>query len=156
MSEVKAISDEVNELAKILAKKVKIDGSEVVFDADAYVSTLPEGLGEDTIKALQTHNSVFFPAAALAAGHKANKAFAGKDAPEKIKGSVALVGKDTFDLSFTKKREYPNPQDKDGPAVTKYCVVTAGVTQYAARNSVGEFAKVCNTLSEEAIKAYGG
>lgn len=156
--ELKALKQETLDMAKHVADHLTVVEGEIKVDEATYIKSLPEGITEDTIKKIQEHNSVFFPAAEHAVGSAMFGLYQNdaelKDQSTKIK----LVGKDTFEVSSTRERRYPdmigrkngNPEAE----IVKHMVISSDLTTHAAQNG-GEIKLVRAHLSAEAAKAFG-
>ncbi len=142
-------------LAEQLSKKIAIVEGKLTIDADAYVTTLPESLSVEQAKAVQEHNTHFYPAVTKAAGDIAVAHFKKEKKIDQLDLEVPLLGKDHFDLTFERSRDFPNPQDKANP-IKVWGNVKASLTTQAARGSRGVMNTVRDELSEAALKAFGG
>jgi hypothetical protein len=147
------ISQEVQDLSKKIKDQIKLDGDKVTVPADLYVTTLSEGLTEDTVKAVQKHNSTFFPAVTLAVGDIAVAAMKKDKKLEVVTGEFKMVGRDHFDVTINRTKEARNPSN--GETITKYGSVSATMTTHSAQVSRGEMSHVKTHLQEAALKAFG-
>jgi hypothetical protein len=94
--------NQIDALASTLGAQIEIKEGAAIISADAYVKSLPEGLTMETVKALQEHNSVFFPAVTKAFSEKSIEAMKADDKIEQLDLSVPMVGEDKFDVTFTR------------------------------------------------------
>lgn len=147
------ISSEVQALATKIKSHIKLDGDKVTVPTDLYVTTLPEELSEETVKAVQKHNSFFFPAATLAVGDIAVAAMKKDKKLEAVTGEFKMVGRDHFDVTINRTKETRNPSN--GETSTVYGAVSASMTTHSAKVSRGEMSHVKQHLQEAALKAFG-
>jgi hypothetical protein len=147
------ISAEVKAIADAIKKEIKIEGGTVIVPSDVYVKTLPEGLSEDQVKAVQKHNSNFFPAATLAVGDLAIPLFKKDKTLEQVSGEFKMVGRDHFDVTINRSRESRNPSNNQ--ISTTYGAISATMVTHGAKASRGQMNEVKQHLQEAALKAYG-
>lgn len=140
-------------MAASLAKYVTVVEKEIKFDKAAYVETLPEGITVDTIKQIQEHNSVFFPAVEHAIGTAGNSLMKANDDIVDLKTTVSLVGRDRYEVKQVRMRESVNPQDRT-VVVQKWGAISSNLITHAAEKGA-EMGHVRSFLNEEAKAAYG-
>lgn len=145
--------DQINSLATVLGEQMVIKDGAATIAADAYVKSLPEGITIDTVKAVQEHNSVFFPAVTKAFGHKAIAAMKKDKKLESLDLSVPMVGDDKFDVTFKKSYDFTNTQTKE--TSTAYGGLSASLTVQAARHNRGAMGSIKQELKEAALAAFG-
>lgn len=139
------IKPEVTALAAKIKPLLKLDPKTGIITAEAnlYVSLLPEGLSEDTIKALAKHNAQFVPAIGLAMGEHTLPAMKKNTELLDTKLVVPTVGGDKFNFNLARTTMSGAP---GAERTEKYGHFTASHTMRAARN-VGQFAQVRAHLS---------
>lgn len=147
------ISPEVQALAKKITSQIKLEGDSVTVPADLYVTTLPDTLTEEQVKAVQAHNSNFFPAATLAVGDLAVAAMKKDKKLEAVSGAFKMVGRDHFDITVNRSKESRNPAT--GETTTNFGVISASMVTHGAKASRGEMSHVKAHLQEAALKAFG-
>lgn len=154
-TEAKVVSEEVSEMAKRIAKEIKLadDGLSVEIPKDLYVNTLPEGITESQIKAVQQHNSTFFPAMTMAVGEVAINAFKKNKDLESVEAKAKLVSRDAYEVTIKREQEQRNPHD--GSKTTVYGAPTSKVVTYAAKSKGQDMAAVSASLKAKALAAYG-
>jgi hypothetical protein len=148
------IKETTTELAKSLKKGIEIDPKTgaATIAKDLYIKHLPDGLTEETYKQLSDYNTQFTAAATLAAGQSALD-HGKKLKADKIEFSFPMVGKDSLDLVWHKRRETHNPQDPDQKIVKFGAIGTPSFSVHATKNS-GQLGAVRTHLTEEAAKIF--
>lgn len=144
---------QINTLATTLGADIEIKEGAATIAADAYVKSLPEGLTIDTVKAIQEHNAVFFPAVTKAFGHKAIEAMKTDSKLASLDLSVPMVGDDKFDVTFEKQYDFLNTTTKEKQ--TAFGGLKASFTVQAARHNRGAMGAVKQELKEAALAAFG-
>ena len=147
------ISPEVKAMADAIKKEIKIEGGTAVVPSDLYVKTLPEGLSEEQVKAVQKHNSNFYPAATLAVGDLSIPVFKKDKALESVSGEFKMIGRDHFDVTINRSRESRNPSN--GEVSTTYGAVSATLATHGAKVSRGQMNEVKQHLQKAALAAFG-
>ncbi len=150
----KSISPEIKDLAAKIKDGLTFQDGRISVDPETYVSTLPEGMTKESVKALHDHNSHFYSAATLAVGEMAIEHMKKDKKLEAVEASVPLYGKDTFDLTIERSRTFANPQDKDKPTTT-YANVKATLVTQSARAARGTMNQVRQELAASALAAFG-
>lgn len=152
------ISQEVLDMSAVIEKGLTISKGEVSVADNLYISTLPDGLTEEQVKAVQSHNSVFFPAASLALGNVGIPVLKKDQKVERLTAGFNMIGKDEFSVSLDRMKTSHNPQsttEKPLPDVVNYGVLSASYTTHGARATVGQMGHVRAHLKAAALKAYG-
>lgn len=141
------IKPEVIALAAKLKPLLKIDAKTGVVTPEVglYVGSLPEGVTEDTLKAVAKHNAQFVAAASLALGEATLPVMKKHDDLLKATLEVPTVGGDKFNFEIQRSKDVPAFGGKGDPT-TRYGHLTASYTMRGARN-VGQFAQVKNHLA---------
>ena len=151
--EKKGISPEVAALSKAIIGELNVKSDGVTDVAKGiYVKTLPEGLTEDTVKAVSAHNGHFIAATAHAVGHLALAAMAKDKKMDTVTAHVPTIGHDYVDVAVHRQKSFVNPQDVANP------IVKSGVldVKYHVQGGVakaGQLKHVRAALAEEAAKA---
>lgn len=146
----KATKDAIQTLATQLKGQFEVKDGKITVAENAYVGTLPEGLTEDMVKAVQNHNQVFYPAVTQAFGETAIEAMKKDKKLEQLTVEVPLVGHDHFDLTLNRSRTFPNPAG--GDPIQKWGVVNAQLVTQAARANRGDMNSVRDHLSALALE----
>lgn len=148
----KELKDEVKTLAAALTKgiTVKADGTTDV-QKDLYTANLPEGLTEDTVKAVSTYNSTFVAAGAKAVGTLAVEAMAKHKAVDSVSASLSMTGRDHVDYTVHRQKEYPNPAG--GDKIVKKGVVDASLHVQGGVTKAGQLKIAREQIAELAIKS---
>jgi len=150
----KPISTEIKDLADQIAKGITFKDGKVEVDANTYVQTLPESISVEQAKAIHKHHSNFFPAATLALGNVALEAMKKDKKLEQVTAEFPMIEKDRFEVTIERRREFPNPQDKEKSTVVFGNVKASMVTQ-AARASRGSMNHVREQLNADFLSAIG-
>jgi hypothetical protein len=155
------LKEDVTSLADKLKKLIKIDHKTGSADVEegAYVKHLPEGLTADTIKHVQSYNSLFSAAGALAVGECSIAAGKKNKEIDRITVDIPTVGKDKFTFVFDREKQVPN-RVADGQGGTKmdgsktvYGNISVSLDIYGTRNR-GELKKIKELLGAEATAAF--
>jgi hypothetical protein len=150
MSEIKK---DVTDLAKVLKGKITIgDNGVATVKEGTYIELLPEGVTEDTVKALQAHNSTLVAAAALATGELGIDYMKKHKDVAAVELTIPTVGKDSLDITVKREKHGINPSNKE--PIVSYGNVSAGFSIYSTRPR-GELGKVKEHLAGLALKALG-
>lgn len=144
----KEIPAAVEALSEKIAAGVSFVDGKIVIDPNTYVQTLPESITVEQVKALHDHNANFFPAAVHALKAPVLKAMKKDKDIEKLQGSFPLIGKDTFDVTIERKRDFP-VIGSEGKTTTVYGNIKASLTTQAARANIGAFSAVKESLNNE-------
>lgn len=144
----KTISPEIAALSEKIASGVSLVDGKVVVDSNTYVQTLPEGITVEQAKALHDHNANFFPAAVKALGPVVLDAMKKDKKIDSLSAEFPMIGKDRFEVTIERKREFPNPADKENPSVI-FGNIKASLTTQAARASRGSMSIVKEQLNAE-------
>lgn len=139
------IKPEVTALAAKIKPLLKLDPKTGIVTAEPnmYVSLLPEGLTEDTLKALSKHNAQFVPAIGLALGEHTLPAMKKHSDLLETKLVVPTTGGDKFNFALARTTMSGAP---GAERTEKFGHFTANHQMRAARN-VGQFAQVRAHLS---------
>lgn len=144
--------NQIDALATELKGQIEIKDGAATIAADAYTSSLPEGITVGIVKQLQEHNAVFFPAATKAFGEKAIEAMKADGKLESLDLSLPMVGDDKFDVSFKRSYEHMDMATKE--MKTSYGGVSASLTVQAARHNRGHMSTIKNELKAAALAAF--
>jgi hypothetical protein len=150
----KTISQEVLDMSKDISASIELKDGQIKVDRAVYLATLEKaGIPEEQVKALQEHNSLFYPAAAHAVGEMAINAFKKDKKLEQVDAEFKMVGRDHYDLHVSRSKEYPLPGSTTGEKITNYGVMRTDMVVQGTNNKAGEMALVRDYLKEKAIKA---
>lgn len=144
--------NQIDALATTLGEQIEIKEGAATIAADAYVKSLPEGLTLETVKALQEHNAVFFPAVTKAFGEKSIETMKTDTKIEQLDLSVPMVGDDKFDVTFKKSYEHMDMATKE--MKTSYGGISASLTIQAARHNRGAMSAIKNEMKAKALEAF--
>lgn len=147
------IKNEVLELKAQLDKLITSKDGVVSIAPDAYMTTLPADVTPEMVEAVYAHNSVFYPAATMALGEASIGVMKANKKIDHIETTVPMAGKNVFDFSFDREKQFPNVASP-GDKITKQGCVTASVTDYPAKASRGEMNLVRAHLAEMAMAAF--
>lgn len=103
------VNETITVLSEQLAKKVTIENGKAVIVADAFESTLPEGMTLDTVKAVQQHESDFESALAHRVGIAAVDAMKADATLADVKGTTKM-GSVGLTAKVARSAAYPNPR----------------------------------------------
>ena len=149
----KGVAAVVLDLSKKIITELSVqkDGTTNVADG-LYVKTLPEGLTEDTVKAVSKHNGNFIAATAHAIGHLALDAMSKDKKLETVSAHVPTIGHDYVDVAVHRQKSFVNPQDTANPIV-KNGVLDVKYHVQSGVAKAGQLKHVRAALAEEAAKA---
>lgn len=105
----KDLSTVVIDLSAALASKIKIEAGKAVISADAFESSLPEGMTVDTVKAVQQLESDFESALAHRIGTASVDAMKADTTLAEVKGTVKM-GSTSLVAKVARTAAYPNPR----------------------------------------------
>lgn len=156
----KAVPDvkpEVLELAGKVKEGLTIDNKTGIITAipDLYTRLLPETVTKETIEALQAHNTRMVSATTLAVGEIAMPVLKKNKELEEASLKLSMVGKDAMNVTLARSRQVPS-RNEDGTTgtQTKYGSVSVSIDEYST-GPRGDFKKVKQFLSEQAMTAFG-
>lgn len=144
--------NQIDTLSADLKGQIEVKEGAATIAADAYVKSLPDGITLDTVKKLQEHNAVFYPAVTKAFGDCAIEAMKADKKLESLDLSVPMVGDDKFDINFKRSYEHMDMATKE--MKTSYGGLSASLTIQAARHNRGAMSAVKNDLKAAALAAF--
>ena len=144
--------NQIDALAADLKSQIEIKEGAATIAADAYVKSLPDGLTLDTVKKLQEHNAVFYPAVTKAFGESAIEAMKADEKIEVLDLAVPMVGDDAFNVNFKRSYEHMDMATKE--MKTSYGGLSASLTVQAARHNRGAMSAIKNDLKAAALAAF--
>lgn len=144
--------NQIDALATELRPQIEIKDGVATIAADAYVKTLPSDIPVETVKKLQEHNTVFWPAVTKAFGEAAIEAMAADKKLEVLDLSVPMVGEDKWDINFKRSYEHMDMSTKE--MKTSFGGVSASLTVQAARHNRGAMSAIKTELKAAALAAF--
>lgn len=144
--------NQIDALATELKGQIEIKDGAATIAADAYVKTLPSDIPLETVKKLQEHNTVFWPAVTKAFGEAAIEAMAADKKIESLDLSVPMVGDDKWDINFKRSYEHMDMSTKE--MKTSYGGVSASLTVQGARHNRGAMSSVKSDLKAKAMAQF--
>lgn len=137
MSDIKT---PVLEMTAKIKPLLTVEGGVTATPKDLFVSTLPEGLTLDTVKAVDQHRTTFNAGYMNAVGQLAHEALTADKSLDKVTAKVEL-NKDVLQVAVLREETRPDPQ-KPGKTVTRVGVIKPNYKAYAGRADVGQAAAV--------------
>jgi len=119
----------VRELATAIKESLETDSKAGVIsekeEGSVYISTLPEGITEDIVSTISSHNTNFVAASSLAVGELALDGLAKNSSIDRFTGHIDMVGKDKITVNVDRSKTYPaigsnEPIVKKGVVSTNY------------------------------------
>ena len=144
--------NQIDALATTLKPQIEIKDGAATIAADAYVKSLPSDIPLETVKKLQEHNTVFWPAVTKAFGEAAIDAMKADKSIESLDLSVPLVEGDKFDINFKRSYEHMDMATKE--MKTSYGGLSASLTVQSARHNRGAMSAVKNDLKAKAMAEF--
>lgn len=148
----KEINPAIVELADKLQPHFTITDKKPTISAEAYLSTLSEGVTPEMVQAVDDHNSLFMPAVMMAYGRVSQSAMEKDKTIDAMSVEVPMAGRNHFDMTYSRQQTFPNPTG--GDAITKYGTIKSNLVTQSAIASRGEMNRVRDFLSAEALKAF--
>jgi hypothetical protein len=143
------VSEEIKTMAAGL--KVAIDPTTglATLQDDAYASTLPEGITNETVKAIHKHNTNFITAMGLAVGEAAIPVMKKHADLQVVEAETKDAAGNRYGITFHRSKLTGAP---GGEKTAKYGVLGAEIELRASRKT-GQLGIVKNMLGEMATKA---
>jgi hypothetical protein len=146
----KPVSPEVTALAAKLRKNITIDPAtgQATLTVEDYKANLPEGVTEDTVKAVDAYNGLYLHAAALAHGEESVPVLKKHKELEATHLTANLLGRNKIEIGFKRSTETSRPgAPADEPKTVNYGVVSAKF-DFASSRPRGEMARVKSHLAD--------
>ncbi len=151
MSDVKP---NIRELADRLKKEFAINAHGAGEDDAQFLATLPDHVTAKTVTDVENAKSDYTAAAALAWGELSNPhLLANKDQDRTT--LKTKVGRDEAQITYLRKRETANPQDRSKTVVT-HGALSVNYTSVSGVGSRGNLKAVKGALAERALKELSG
>lgn len=144
--------NQIDALAADLKPQIEIKDGAASIAADAYVKSLPSDIPVETVKKLQEHNTVFWPAVTKAFGEAAIDAMKADKSIESLDLSVPMVGEDKWDINFKRSYEHMDMATKE--MKTSYGGLSASLTVQSARHNRGAMSAIKNDLKAKAMVEF--
>ena len=144
--------NQIDALATTLKPQIEIKDGAAIIAADAYVKSLPSDIPVETVKKLQEHNTVFWPAVTKAFGEAAIDAMKADKSIESLDLSVPMVGEDKWDINFKRSYEHMDMATKE--MKTSYGGLSASLTVQGARHNRGAMSAVKSDLKAKAMAEF--
>lgn len=144
--------NQIDALATTLKPQIEIKDGAATIAADAYVKSLPSDIPVETVKKLQEHNTVFWPAVTKAFGEAAIDAMKADKSIESLDLSVPMVGEDKWDINFKRSYEHMDMATKE--MKTSYGGLSASLTVQGARHNRGAMSAVKSDLKAKALAEF--
>lgn len=144
--------NQIDALATTLKPQIEIKDGAATIAADAYVKSLPSDIPVETVKKLQEHNTMFWPAVTKAFGEAAIDAMKADKSIESLDLSVPMVGEDKWDINFKRSYEHMDMATKE--MKTSYGGLSASLTVQGARHNRGAMSAVKSDLKAKAMAEF--
>ena len=143
----------VRELATAIKESLETDSKAGVIsekEGSIYISTLPEGITEDIVEAVSSHNTNFVAASSLAVGELALDGLAENKDIDRFTGHIDMIGKDSITINVDRSKSYPAIGSNE--PIVKKGVVTTNYEIRAGKNA-GQLKGARQHIAELANKA---